>query len=65
MSPPEPRTLNPDHSAPTPHSAIRTPHSAGPPELFQIVVECRGEAEQRTLFERLRAEGLKLRLLVL
>jgi hypothetical protein len=45
--------------------AERTPHSKGPPELFQIVVECRDEAEQRTLFERLRAEGLKLRLLVL
>jgi hypothetical protein len=41
------------------------PQSKGPPELFQIVVECAGEAEQRTLFDRLRAEGLKLRLLVL
>ncbi len=63
MSQPEPLTS--DSSPPTPHSAIRAPHSKGPPELFQIVVECRGEAEQRTLFERLRAEGLKLRLLVL
>jgi hypothetical protein len=57
MSPPEPRTLNPEPLPPPPRR--------GPPELFQIVVECTGEAEQRTLFERLRAEGLKLRLLVL
>lgn len=36
-----------------------------PPELYQVVIECRDEAEQRELFERLRAEGRKVRLLVL
>ncbi len=36
-----------------------------PPELYQIVVECQDEAQQRDLFERLLREGLKLRLLVL
>ena len=36
-----------------------------PPELFQIVIECAGEAQQKDLFDRLRREGLKLRLLVL
>jgi hypothetical protein len=35
------------------------------PELYGIVVECRDEAEQRELFERLRREGVKVRLLVL
>ena len=36
-----------------------------PPELFQVVVECRDERQQRELFERLRREGMKVRLLVL
>jgi ParB-like chromosome segregation protein Spo0J len=33
-------------------------------EQFQIVVECSGEEEQRTLYERFTAEGLTCRLLV-
>lgn len=33
------------------------------PRLFQLVVECANEAEQRALFERLRGEGRKVRLL--
>ena len=41
------------------------PAIPAPPEVFQIVVECRDEQQQRSLFERLRREGLKLRLLVL
>ena len=50
---------------------IRNPKSPignsppAPPELFQIVIECTGETQQRDLFDRLRREGLKLRLLVL
>jgi ParB-like chromosome segregation protein Spo0J len=35
------------------------------PEAFQVVIECRDEAEQRTLFERFATEGLKCRLLTL
>lgn len=35
------------------------------PELFQVVIECRDEAEQQELFERMRREGLKVRLMVL
>jgi len=35
------------------------------PEAFQVVVECRDEAEQRALFERLTAEGLTCKLLTL
>lgn len=35
------------------------------PEMFQVVVECQDEASQRTLFERLEAEGYTCRLLML
>ncbi|MGQ9504233.1 MAG: hypothetical protein ACUVQG_03820 [Thermogutta sp.] len=35
------------------------------PELFQVLVECRSEEEQRILFERLSAEGYTCRLLTL
>jgi hypothetical protein len=35
------------------------------PEVFSVVVECRDEAEQREMFERMRAEGRRVRLLVL
>jgi len=48
-----------------PQSAIRNSTRRGPPELFQIVIECAGETQQRDLWDRLRREGLKLRLLVL
>jgi hypothetical protein len=35
------------------------------PELFQIVVECEGEAQQQALFERLTQEGYVCKLLTL
>ena len=35
------------------------------PELYQIVVECRDEGEQKTVYQRLIDEGLKCRLLML
>ncbi len=35
------------------------------PEAFQVVVECRDEADQKAVFERLTAEGRKCRLLTL
>ena len=35
------------------------------PEAFQVVVECRDEAQQKEVFERLTAEGLSCRLLML
>ena len=43
----------------------RQPRRQRPPELYQIVIECRDEEQQRTFFERLRQAGLKVRLLVL
>jgi hypothetical protein len=35
------------------------------PEMYQVVVECRDEADQKTVFERLRSDGLSCRLLTL
>ncbi|MBW8884046.1 MAG: hypothetical protein JF612_04555 [Planctomycetia bacterium] len=35
------------------------------PELYQVVIECRDEAEQREVFERMKGEGRKVRLHVL
>jgi hypothetical protein len=35
------------------------------PERYDILIQCRDEAEQRELFDRLQPLGLKLRLLVL
>ena len=35
------------------------------PECFQVVIECDSEQHQKRLYERLTAEGLKCRLLVL
>jgi len=46
-------------------SKIQNASPRTPPELFQIVIECAGETQQRDLYDRLRREGLKLRLLVL
>jgi hypothetical protein len=35
------------------------------PESYQVVVECRDEADQQTVFERMRAEGYRCRVLTL
>lgn len=35
------------------------------PRLFQVIVECRDEAEQQSVYERLAAEDLKCRLLTI
>jgi ParB-like chromosome segregation protein Spo0J len=34
-----------------------------PPERFEVVISCEGEADQRELFERLTGEGLKCRVI--
>ncbi len=33
------------------------------PEMYQVVVQCAGEEQQRTVYERLTAEGFRCRLL--
>jgi len=35
------------------------------PELFQVVVECSSEEEQQTMYERMRKEGYRCRVLTL
>jgi hypothetical protein len=35
------------------------------PESYQVVVECRNEEDQQTIFERMRSEGYKCRVLTL
>jgi hypothetical protein len=35
------------------------------PEIYQVVIECRHEREQRAVFERMRAEGYRCRVLTL
>jgi hypothetical protein len=35
------------------------------PEIYQVVVECRHEREQQAVFERMRAEGYRCRVLTL
>jgi hypothetical protein len=35
------------------------------PELYELVIECKDEADQKAKFEKLRAEGLKVRILTL
>ena len=47
------------------HEPPRATRRERPPELYQVVIECRDEAQQRELFERLKREGMKVRLLVL
>ncbi|HLA86360.1 MAG TPA: ParB N-terminal domain-containing protein [Thermoguttaceae bacterium] len=42
-----------------------SPPEVAIPEAFQVVVECEDEDQQRTLFERLDAEGYRCRLLTL
>jgi len=52
-------------SAPEEAAPDCAPEEVAVPEAFQVVVECGDEAEQKSLFERLTAEGLKCRLLTL
>jgi hypothetical protein len=35
------------------------------PESYQVVVECRDENDQQAVFERMRAEGYRCRVLTL
>ncbi len=52
-----PKGLSDDDEAPLAEATI--------PRLFQVIVECRDEAEQQSVYERLVAEDFKCRLLTL
>jgi hypothetical protein len=41
------------------------PREVNVPESYQVVVECRDEADQRAVFERMRADGYRCRVLTL
>lgn len=62
-----PDTIDPSRATqpPEPFPARRVRASAELRESFQLLVECPDEAEQRTLYERLTAEGRKCRVLTL
>jgi hypothetical protein len=45
-------------------SATR-PKEGTVPEIYEVVIECRHEAEQRAVFERMRGEGFRCRVLTL
>ena len=40
-------------------------HSLTIPETYEIIVECRDEANQKSIFEKLKSEGYNLRILTL
>jgi hypothetical protein len=35
------------------------------PQIYEVVIECRHEREQRAVFERMRGEGYRCRLMTL
>ncbi len=51
--------------APLAADPTAAPGDAIVPTLFQVVVQCQDEHEQRGIFERLRAEGFQCRVMVL
>jgi hypothetical protein len=55
----------PNERTTTAEKRARDANRKVPPELYQVVIECRDEAQQRELFERMTREGMKVRLLVL
>jgi len=45
--------------------SLATPPEVTIPESYQVVVECRDEADQESIYERMRAEGYRCRVLTL
>lgn len=52
-----------DTNAPAPRPV--EPPEVAVPESYQVVVECRDELDQQAVFERMRAEGYRCRVLTL
>jgi hypothetical protein len=48
--------------SPRGRGAAIAPPSVRVPELYLVIVECRGETEQESLYRRLKAEGFRCRL---
>ena len=48
-----------------PHELDERDLSITIPETYEIIVECKDEANQKSIFEKLKSEGYKLRILTL
>ena len=46
-------------------TSVAEPPKETVPEVYQVVIECRHEREQRAVFERMRGEGYRCRVLTL
>jgi hypothetical protein len=46
-------------------TSVANPPEPTVPEIYQVVIECRHEREQQAVFERMRAEGYRCRVLTL
>jgi hypothetical protein len=46
-------------------SANKQPPARTVPEIYEVVIQCRHEAEQRAVFERMRGEGFRCRVMTL
>ena len=57
--------LRPQEPIPTDDSAQGPPPEIQVPEAYQVVIECRDEAEQKSVYGRMTAEGFPCRLLML
>jgi hypothetical protein len=54
-----------DAELPVAEESAGEPREVDVPEVFQVVIECDGEQQQRAVYERLAAEGHKCKLLTL
>jgi hypothetical protein len=45
--------------------AKEQPRAGAVPEIYEVVIECRHEAEQRAVYERMRGEGFRCRVMTL
>ena len=48
-----------------PQDLLEHEFSVSIPETYELIVECKDEAEQQSIFEKLKSEGYKLRILTL
>ena len=48
-----------------PKASAAEPPARTVPEIYEVVIACRHEAEQRAVFERMRGEGYRCRVMTL
>lgn len=46
-------------------SSAITPPASSVPQIYEVVIKCRHEAEQRAVYERMCGEGFRCRVLTL